>query len=111
MCQLFNYFTVTIRYPALCKIDDAVITYTKYIYPHVFQGTLRGVNVIIKFTETYGFDVHNHLYDFEFAPKLHHYQDFGRFKAVVMDFVHGVRIDEYMNDTNQDSIRQQCNEI
>ena len=97
--------------PRFSAFRQNSIVYTKCIQPHVFQGTLEGTNVVMLFCDTYGAAVHNTLHRNKLAPKLHLHEKFGRFEAVVMDYVEGVPIHQYVNETTKEAISGQCKKI
>lgn len=74
--------------------------YIEELDQHLFRGKLMGGlqrSVIIKFTETYGGDVHKVLADKEMAPALFHIGNIGRFAVVVMEELKtGLNIGKYL---------------
>ena len=101
-------------FPCFFQFDGQVVTYTNSIKRNLFRGKLNEKNVIIKFCEAYGSDVHRFLAKHGLAPQLLHSCKIGMFTVVVMDEVqNSVPINEYLRNHqgDQQNIRSQCDEI
>lgn len=74
------------------------ITYDCQLKNHLFYGHVGEEEVIIKFTETYCRDAHVCLESQGYAPKLYWCGTVSsRFQMVVMEFVHGNPLLDYMS--------------
>lgn len=72
------------------NMEDGQFKIIKHLCRHVFQGVYNGHNVIIKFSLTYGSDVHAALAAANLAPKLIYSEVLkSGWTVVIMDYIHG----------------------
>ena len=98
--------------------QEYTIKYIKEIKPQVFEGKLQGPRnfekeVIIKFTERYGKDVHHKLSQYSYAPELFYCEKFEetRFFVVVMEKIPcSIDIDDFLKERPEfrDQIISKC---
>ena len=84
------------RFPFLQSISGCDLIYKQVKHKNIFSATYNGANVIVKFCERYGDNVHQLLAAEGLAPNLIHFTKVARFFVVVMDEVQGQCIDEYL---------------
>lgn len=86
------------RFPAFNSIGNFVIKYECQLKPHLFRGTVDGARVVVKFCEAYCEEAHRLLENMGYAPKLYCcYPVSSRFKMIVMEFVEGRQLCEYLS--------------
>ena len=92
------------------------IKYEREMQCHLFQGTVDGEKVVVKFCEEYSEEAHRLLESIGCAPRLYCCVDVSRrFKMVVMEFVEGADLGSYLrNETDceeKQKILDQCDEV
>ena len=110
------------QYPYIRKYNDAAGTEVSFEYEAFLKGSGGSVllakteranvsDIIVKFVEFYGEEVHKKLSDEEMAPKLHAVEKASMFKMVVMDFEPDARMWDPRVDGVDDDKKSQLQNI
>lgn len=94
--------------------NEVHIEYKCSITGKLFQGSVEGEDVIIKFAERYSKEVHTLLEADGHAPKLHCFEKVtNMYYVVVMEKITGKCVDDYLenNSEKRGSVLKQCHAI
>ena len=90
------------------QLDKYYCEGTEIIYPYFFNNTFTNIKqisagiyqcflddkkVIVKFTVSYGIEVHQYMHQAGFAPEVIKFTNLGNWNAVVMEYVHGTKVE------------------